>query len=128
MTPRTTVADLAILVQKQPDTFDYVRRLELERALFALAKDFAFTEIGMVISGFNDEVLNELRGRSVNSPRTTRIVNLLICVLEKIRLISSGDPYITLEGEDVTLEGRREIIVSLGDDLLALLKDLDSVI
>jgi hypothetical protein len=33
-----------------------------------------------------------------------------------------------LEGEDVTLEGRREIIVSLGDDLLALLKDLDSVI
>jgi hypothetical protein len=128
MTPRTTVADLAVLVQKQPEAFDYVRRLELERALFALAKDFAFTEIGIVISGFNDEVLSELRDRSVNSARTIRIVNVLICVLEKIRLISSGDPYITLEGEDVTLEGRREIIVSLGDDLLALLKELDSIV
>jgi hypothetical protein len=119
MTPRNTIADLAVLVQKQPDAFDYVRRLELERALFALAKDFAFTEIGIVISGFNDEVLNKLRDRSVNSARAIRIVNVLICVLDKIRLISSGDPYITLEGEEVTLEGRREIIVSLGDDLLA---------
>jgi len=128
MTPRTTVADLAVLVQKQPEAFDYVRRLELERALFALAKDFAFTEIGIVMSGFNDEVLSELRDKSVNSARTSRIVNVLICALEKIRLISSGDPYITLEGEDVTLEGRREIIVSLGDDLLALLKELDSVV
>jgi len=128
MTTRSTVSDLAALVESEPDAFDYVRRIELERALFALAKDFAFTEVGMVISGFSDEVLQELLTRTFDRPRTIRIVKVLMCVLEKIQLISSGDPYITLEGEDVTLEGRRQIITSLGGDLLILVKELDSIV
>ncbi len=36
--------------------------------------------------------------------------------------------YITLEGEDVTLEGRREIVTSLGGDLRTLLNELDSFV
>jgi len=128
MTARATVSRWAALVESKRDRFDYVRRIELERALFAIAKDLASTEVGIVISGFSDEVLQDLLAQAADRPRTIRIIKVLMRVLEKIRLISSGDPYITLEGEDVTLEGRREIVTSLGGDLRTLLNELDSFV
>ena len=123
MTPLFTLSMMAELVETQPEAFDYVHRLELERALFSIAKEFASEELGTNISGFSDQVLQELQARSVDLTAAAKVVTVLIRILRRIQLISSGDPYITLEGEDIVLEGRREVIVSLGSDLRTLLAE-----
>jgi hypothetical protein len=119
------IAAIATSVERRPEAFEYVKRIALERALFALISDYASKQFNMVMSGFSDEVIKELEERSQQMPASNRLVDILKRILEKIQLISSGDPYITLEGGDVTLEGRGEVINSLGADLRALIEEVD---
>lgn len=126
MTAKDVISETASLVETQPEKFDFVHRLALERALFALAKEFAASQFDFALSGFSGDALQDLTDRSANDPLSNFTVDLFNRILHKIKLISSGDPYITLDGHDMMLEGRREIIVSLKEDLIGLLKQLDA--
>jgi hypothetical protein len=125
MSVKDEISECATLVEQQPQAFDYVHRIALERALFALVSDFALTEFEIAITGFSDEMVLKLEERCHDVGRSEAPLNTLKQILEKIQLISSGDPYITLEGKDVTLEGRGEVISSLGLDLRNLVKEIE---
>lgn len=127
MTPKDVFVATAVLVESEPEKFRFVQRLELERALFEVAKDVAATQLDYILPGFNDDALAELLQRASGHQRSFEFVSLLNRIIQKVKLISSGDPYITLEGEEMILEGRREVIVSLKSDLQQLLAQLERI-
>ncbi len=67
---------IAALVEQQSTAFDYVRRIGLERALFALISDLACKKLEISISGFSDEMLEKLQARSRVLNKGEKVIGL----------------------------------------------------
>ncbi|HEY5960441.1 MAG TPA: hypothetical protein VIV60_28000 [Polyangiaceae bacterium] len=119
-----TLKETATQLQGDPGYLDWPRRVALERAIFALAKETASLHLGFNLVGLNEVTFRDFVGdsRTQTAGVSKQLILLAFQIRRKLTFIASTDPYLVYRNSSGDFVERGDLIRSVSDDIARLIE------